>query len=137
MKKTWVHTNPETLETYRFGEDENGTIHTLAFLGYKCPNGKLVKPTATDISEGKVFSLYGVMVRREQNISSVTDLIRITLEKNGRILHDAECDEIEDTVRSSIFHSSLDWQTKRQLMWAIREADKINQELKKEDENLL
>ena len=38
----WQYTNPKTKETYLF-EKIDGTIRTVAFLGYKAPNGRLIK----------------------------------------------------------------------------------------------
>ena len=43
-KKSWIYTNPKNLETYKFTALPDGTIKTDAFLGYKTPKGKLVKP---------------------------------------------------------------------------------------------
>lgn len=42
--KTWIYTNPKTRETYKFGKKKNGVIVTIAFLGYKAPSGRLIKP---------------------------------------------------------------------------------------------
>jgi hypothetical protein len=39
--------------------------------------------------------------------------------------------EVEDCMRNDIFHSTLDWQTKRQLMKAAKEAVYIVAEVKK------
>lgn len=38
----WKYTNLESKETYLF-EKKNGIIRTKKFLGYKTPNGKLIK----------------------------------------------------------------------------------------------
>jgi hypothetical protein len=37
----------------------------------------------------------------------------------------AKKDKIENLVRDVIFHSTLDWQTKKQLVRAIKEANQI------------
>jgi len=37
-------------------------------------------------------------------------------------LTDAQIEEIEESVRQDIFHSTLDWQTRSQLKRGIREA---------------
>jgi hypothetical protein len=42
-----------------------------------------------------------------------------------------EISEIEDIMRHSIFHSTLDWQTREQLQTAAREAWEILKELRK------
>ena len=52
------------------------------------------------------------------------DLVKETL--TDKDLKQSEIEQIEDTVRSVIFHSTLDWQTKRQLKKAIREAYQIS-----------
>ena len=41
--KSWIFTNPETRETYRFQKLKNGIIKTVSFLGYRCPNGRILK----------------------------------------------------------------------------------------------
>jgi len=45
-KKSWtfVHTNQETRETYRFRKMANGTIKTEKFLGWRTPKGKIIPP---------------------------------------------------------------------------------------------
>ena len=60
-KKSWVQTNPKTLETYRFEKLPNGTIRTVAFLGYKTPSGKLVKKQKPLMSNGEKVTLIGAV----------------------------------------------------------------------------
>ena len=43
----------------------------------------------------------------------------------------AEAAELEDIMRHTIFHSTLDWQTKEELQEAAREAVLIQKELDK------
>ena len=44
-KKKWrfVHTNPESRESYLFEKTRNGTIRTVRFLGYRTSAGKLIR----------------------------------------------------------------------------------------------
>jgi hypothetical protein len=39
----------------------------------------------------------------------------------------ADLDEIEDTMRHAVFHSTLDWQTREQLHQGAREAWEVVQ----------
>lgn len=45
---TFIYTNPETRETYRFRHHEDGHISTVAFLGHKTPKGKLIKKIGSE-----------------------------------------------------------------------------------------
>jgi hypothetical protein len=55
-------------------------------------------------------------------MSSYSDLIRETVKTS---LTDEQVEEIEDVLRNTVFHSTLDWQTKAQLQRGIRQAIKI------------
>ena len=59
-----------------------------------------------------------------------SELIEETLKCS---LPQKEKDEIENIVRTTIFHSTLDWQTKGQLKKAIKEANAIRIELLKDE----
>jgi hypothetical protein len=48
-----------------------------------------------------------------------SDLIRETIKDS---LTEVQTDEIENILRETIFHSTLDWQTKAQLKRGIKEA---------------
>jgi hypothetical protein len=44
--------------------------------------------------------------------------------------------EIEDVMRHDIFHSTLDWQTRKQLIDAAREANAVLDYIAREDAKL-
>lgn len=43
-KRRWTFTNPENRETYRFERNDEGTIKTVKFLGWKTPRGRIIPP---------------------------------------------------------------------------------------------
>jgi hypothetical protein len=55
-------------------------------------------------------------------MSGYTDIIREAFQSP---LTKAQADEIEDVMRHTIFHSTLDWQTREELHEAAREAAKL------------
>jgi hypothetical protein len=55
-------------------------------------------------------------------MSGYTDIIREAFQSP---LTKAQADEIEDVMRHTIFHSTLDWQTREELHDGAREAAKI------------
>lgn len=59
----------------------------------------------------------------------VGELIRETI---GTNLCDRDVAQIEDILRGTIFHGTLDWQTEEQLRDGIKEAYEVMQEIEAE-----
>jgi len=53
----------------------------------------------------------------------------LTIHEATGILHRETLDEIEETMRRDVFHSTLDWQTREQLQDAARQAYELIREM--------